>query len=252
MGKGVQKTHNRLPWLKVSGFLFLYFQSFCAFSLTTSMQFSLGMTSYNNSFFLKDNAEGKNIKFIPQNIFSPIFKISADIYFFKKWRVGIEGAFRTKIDFETKKTTLAEEQEFKLSSSLATSSLEFHVLYQVVLDFKHQAYFGLSAGYAEHFLGSWKSSLYSSKGEFEQILAAQHHPVFIGKLIAGRDFALPWDLYLDLSIHFSFLEITSTSDKVAHNTLREDHVGVWSLKAPYSFPSSPLDLTLGIRKNFSF
>lgn len=252
MGKGVQKTYNRAPFLKISCFIFLCAQSFFAFSLTTSIQFSLGMTSYNNTFFLKDKAKEKNIKFIPKNIFSPIFKVSADVYLFEKWRIGIEGAFRTKVNFETKKITLAEDQEFKVSSSLATSSLEFHILYQVVLDFKHKAYFGLSAGYAEHFLGNWKSSLYNSKEEFEQILAAKSHPVFIGKLIAGRDFALPWGLYLDLSIHFSFLEITSTSNKVTHSTLKADYVGVWHLEAPYSFPSSPVDLTLGIRKNFSF
>lgn len=258
MGEAVQKTYERLFNLKKSFLLFFLFQAPLAFSFTTSLQFSLGASSYNNNFFLNNSENSQKIKLIHKNIFSPVFKISWDIYLSRRWRLGLEGSFRTKVNFTTPKTeivkpdTTTKEETLRLSSSLATSSVEFHVLYQVPFDFKNKGYFGVSVGYAEHFLGAWETRLYTENGEFEQVLAPLHHPAFVGKIIAGRDFALPGGFYLDFSLHFSFLEVTFTSDTILRDNLAENHAGTWNFKDPYHFPSRPLDLTLGLRKNFTF
>lgn len=258
-----------LKRLYLFSFFLLYTNSL--YAIDWSIGGSLGLTSYNNDFFIRnldetEKQENTKTKLLKHNLFAPIFKLSFDIYPLKKWRIGLEGAIRRKVRVETAETAiLGENTLLNFSSAFQTRYLLLKILYEVPFDLKNIGYFGLGVGYSSNLTSYWLTTLKikplkdeknEEKGEkkgdqvYEQKLEPYETSSFIVKLIVGRSYEFVPTFFFDIALEFSFIEWITTSSKIVYDMIPKDKIGIWTLNPPYDFPSRPLDLTVGIRKKF--
>ena len=240
--------------LKKAFFLFFLVLSKSLFAFTFGVSGSIGGTSYNNRFFLQDKMKEK-YKFIQSPIFSPIFFASIDVSLTKYFRLGIEGSLRTEVPFQSAEVDLIPEKStLILSSKIQTRSLLLKLLYDMPISLKDTGYFGLGIGYSETSLSPWEYRLTQIETEknFSKIFQEKKTSSFIFKIIAGRSYEIYKELFIDFCVEFSVIEWIIPSYTIASNYINPEDLGIWEIQSKSAFPAHPLDVSLGLRKTFTF